>query len=276
MASKAQIKAAARPKPVPAPAAALAPAQAQPEPNLLRAPIDGLNPEQREQARVALLATIQESIAGLHTCRLQDVAQFVDIVENDAGCTTPAESFITSIVNDHYREEGLTPELAAWEIERPDGFRISFRDAIDTGKRFNAMYPKLMNARQSPKPEPMKEAAAAQPAASSESPRRHERCHSENMAAIASRLSEFTNDFDSMRLLAFIDILQDESGLLTPLEHLVTDLVGEYCHRGVTPEYVEERSQDFRQEFEEAMRLTRLFTAEYADSIKAAPASAAA
>jgi len=116
----------------------------RPEPDLLRAKIHQFSEQWAERTRASLLAMIQRSIPGLSALALQTVARFVDIVENDAGTDTPAESFITTIVDHHYAFGGLTPESEIHEIESPDGFRINFADLIDSTKRCIAIYPDVM------------------------------------------------------------------------------------------------------------------------------------
>jgi hypothetical protein len=103
-----------------------------------------------------------------------------------------------------------------------------------------------------------------------------ERRRRENMAEIASRLHEFNNEWDSRRLLAFMNIVRGEIGPQTPFETFTMDLISEYCYRGVTPEYVEKHLNDFRDDFEQTVEIAREFSAKYAEVIKAATAAAAA
>jgi hypothetical protein len=96
-----------------------------------------LSPAIDEVLRGRLLGKILKSLTGFPTGTLQEVALFVDICENDHGCTTPAEEFITDLVVVYRRGSGLTPDQAA---EVLDKFRESFTDALGIAKRFNALY----------------------------------------------------------------------------------------------------------------------------------------
>ncbi|MCL4852242.1 MAG: hypothetical protein KJZ78_12785 [Bryobacteraceae bacterium] len=99
----------------------------------------------REDFREKLLNLIEDSISEMDTSDLQEVAQFIDIVENDRGCTTPAEEFIKNLVFGHYARpgEGLTPKIARAELET---FREHFADAVEITKRFNRIYSSSVNA----------------------------------------------------------------------------------------------------------------------------------
>jgi hypothetical protein len=110
------------------------------------------------------LARACKSVARLDANSLQDVAQFIDAVEHNSGCITPAENFIVAVLNHHYQFGGLTPGEAIWEIENPDGFRINFEEALSTAKSFSAVYPQLVNAHQAPdsaQPEPQPRSVTA-------------------------------------------------------------------------------------------------------------------
>src|SRR5689334_3334386 len=64
-----------------------------------------------DQLSAELKAYICRGVAGLDLYDLQNVARFVDIVQNESGCNTPAESFIMKLVGYHYGR-GLSPEKA--------------------------------------------------------------------------------------------------------------------------------------------------------------------
>jgi hypothetical protein len=119
--------------------------QAHPNPDLLRAQLHDLPDHQAENARAMLLAMILKSISEKDAPRLQTVARFVEIAENDCGTVTPAENFIVDLVDRHFYD-GLTPEDALAEIEGSSGFRINFNEAVELAKRFNTQYPQLTKA----------------------------------------------------------------------------------------------------------------------------------
>ena len=153
------ITPAAAPQPKPEPA----PSQALPTPDPLRTCLSGLSPEQRETLRVRFLAMILKAIAEMDIHSLQSVAQLTDMVENEQGCSTPAENLVHGLVATHYLYGGITPETVARELdpENTDGFRLNFDEAVDVTRRFSATYPELINGRQGePKPDPISHTAA--------------------------------------------------------------------------------------------------------------------
>ena len=83
-----------------------------------------------------------QSLPEMATAKVQEVAQFMDLCNNDRGCLTPAESFITDLVSDHYLFGGLTPERVMHEFESPDGFKINYEECIENMERFNVAYAK--------------------------------------------------------------------------------------------------------------------------------------
>lgn len=98
-----------------------------------------------EGFREKLLNLIEDSISEMNTSDLQQVAQFIDIVENDHGCTTPAEEFITSLIFGHYARagKGLTPKIARSELQI---FCEHFAAAVEITKRFNHTYSAIVKA----------------------------------------------------------------------------------------------------------------------------------
>jgi hypothetical protein len=96
--------------------------------------------EQREQARNALLAGLIERVSEMCETRLQSVVRFAEIETNNSGCVTPAEEYLSQLVDDHY-ERGLTPDDAA---ERLETFREDFTDVLKTSTRFIARYPETL------------------------------------------------------------------------------------------------------------------------------------
>jgi hypothetical protein len=83
-----------------------APPQTQPPPavptalDLLRAKAYDLPDEVLEARRVALFAMILKATAEMSAFKLQTVAQFIDVADNDGGSDTPAENLLTSLVRD--------------------------------------------------------------------------------------------------------------------------------------------------------------------------------
>jgi hypothetical protein len=70
---------------------------------------------------------------------LQDLACCMEAVENEHGCTTPAEQFITTLAYYHARG-GLTPANAAAHLEV---FRRDFYEAVTIHARFAERYGQL-------------------------------------------------------------------------------------------------------------------------------------
>jgi hypothetical protein len=102
-------------------------------------------PAEEAAIRSILLGDIMESLTGMSASEVQSVARFIDIVNRDRGYITPAEDFITGLVDYHYSGfGGLTPAEALERIEEPtEGFRENFKEAVERASEFRAMYPKL-------------------------------------------------------------------------------------------------------------------------------------
>src|ERR1039457_6822693 len=64
-----------------------------------------------------------------------------DIVDAETGCNTPAEEFITGLVDQHY-SDGLTPEDVSQDMEQ---FRENFDSMVRDAKRIVARYPEAFN-----------------------------------------------------------------------------------------------------------------------------------
>jgi hypothetical protein len=113
---------------------------------MLRAKAHGLTDEEEVALSASLAAMIHKGIAQMRPFQLQEVAQFIDLVLHDQGCTTPAEAFITDLVSDHYAYGGITPERVAEQLDpdNSDGFRFNFVEAIEVARRMRAIYPKLV------------------------------------------------------------------------------------------------------------------------------------
>ena len=92
--------------------------------------------EERRDARAALLTHIVEQTAYLHLEELQDMAILLEILQNDTGCTSPAEEFITNLLAS-YQCDDLTPEDAERELAE---FKSSFEITIRMAKRALATF----------------------------------------------------------------------------------------------------------------------------------------
>lgn len=93
-----------------------------------------------ETEEAKLRTALAEAVRKMSPCRLQELARFVQIMENDHGCSTPAENLITTLVLKHCLR-GLTPESVEEELAE---FRTDFNDAVRAAKQFNSQYPKLV------------------------------------------------------------------------------------------------------------------------------------
>lgn len=116
-----------------------------PEPDLLRVKAYSLTAQEEAALSSALLAQIHKAIVEMPASQLQDIAQFVDLMEHNYGCASPAETFIRSLVNTHYTH-GLTPEEVATHLdpENSDGFRYNFDEAIEIARRIRRTYSQLV------------------------------------------------------------------------------------------------------------------------------------
>ena len=133
------------------PAAAPVPTTPPPAPEAVRVldPLRGVQnfydleekqPKEAKALRAQLLGQIMQSLPKMPTAQVQEVAQFLDLCANDRGCVTPAEAFITGLVNTHYLFGGLTPEGVMDEFEGEDGFKVNYEESIEYMDRFNLAY----------------------------------------------------------------------------------------------------------------------------------------
>jgi hypothetical protein len=100
-------------------------------------------PQEAKALRARLLEQIIQSLPRMDTTSVQSVAQFMDLCQNDRGCVTPAESFITDLVSDHYLHGGLTPETVMHEFDgNCDGFKTNYEESLESVQRFNMAYAK--------------------------------------------------------------------------------------------------------------------------------------
>jgi hypothetical protein len=167
------------------------------------------------------------------------------------------------------------PQRTAHEIVADiDAARAKLRDANAELMAFS--YPESVRI---PVPTPPAPAPAAPPQLTAEQRQqaeneRHERQYRDIMAEVAGRLHEIDTEWTARPLLAVLDILRDENGCTSPTEEFLLDLLREYSHRAVTPEYVDSQMEEYRTNFNEAVETARFFTAKYAEALK--PATAAA
>jgi len=79
------------------------------------------------ELRRQLLREVEQRIAAFSVHRLYDVASCVEALENERGCMTPSEEFVSDIVGG-YGRFGLTPADAAHALEE-------FRENFDSMER---------------------------------------------------------------------------------------------------------------------------------------------
>jgi len=98
------------------------------------------DPVLREELRTLIVGSIAKMSNGC----LQAVARFIDIQQNDRGCMSPAEDFITYLVMSHFtqRNVGLTPKDVEDRLKQ---FHEDFTFAFDITRRFNRTYSALVN-----------------------------------------------------------------------------------------------------------------------------------
>ena len=108
----------------------------------MNASLSELSPEQEQEVRAALLSRLQQQLAGMETCQMQSITWYVDVVEADRGCDTPAQDFITTLVLHNYVRP-LIPDNAARLLEE---FRKNFDCMVDAARIFSAKYPKAVKA----------------------------------------------------------------------------------------------------------------------------------
>lgn len=196
-------------------------------------------PKEAKALRAQLLGQIMQSLPKMATARVQEVAQFMDLCNNDRGCVTPVESFITDLVSNHYLYGGLTPDGVMAEFEGQEGFKVNYEEYVEGVDRFNLAYG-----------QPAQAPAAAEPAA--EPPAAEE-------------------DVD---LIAwFADIEEADRGSDTPAENFVRSLVMTHHIRGLTPDDAARDLEEFRENFDCMAKAARIFSAKYPEAVKAATAA---
>jgi hypothetical protein len=121
------------------PAPAVAP---QPKMNLMKVDLSRLSAQQDEEVHDALLAQLLQRFAAKSTRGLQDVLWYVEILETDSGCDTPAENFITQLVMVHALR-GLTPDDVDHDLK---DFRLNFDDMAIAAAEFTARYPEAVKS----------------------------------------------------------------------------------------------------------------------------------
>jgi hypothetical protein len=97
-----------------------------------------LSPEQEREVRAALLARLQQQLAGMETSGIRSIAWYANIEGADRGCDTPAEDFLTTLVLHNYVRP-LIPDDAARLLEE---FRENFDSMVEGARAFTARYPK--------------------------------------------------------------------------------------------------------------------------------------
>ena len=100
------------------------------------------SPEEEREVRQALLARLQQQFASMTAMDIQSVARYADIVDAETGCNTPAEEFITGLVDQHY-SDGLTPDDVGHDMEQ---FRVNFDDMVRDARAFTARYPEAVKS----------------------------------------------------------------------------------------------------------------------------------
>jgi hypothetical protein len=105
--------------------------------------LEKTQPEEAAALRAQLLEQITALPPEMSTSDVQQVAQFMDLCNNNRGCVTPVENFLTELVSEHYLCGGLTPEVVLHEFDgNCDGFKTNYEETVESVARFNAAYPK--------------------------------------------------------------------------------------------------------------------------------------
>lgn len=96
----------------------------------------------RESAlRGQILREIRRRMNDLALSDLFDLAACTEAIQNEHGCSTPAEGFITKVANFH-AWHGLTPADVAYCLEE---FRENFESELRDSKLFASRYASLVN-----------------------------------------------------------------------------------------------------------------------------------
>ena len=247
----------------PTPPAAPVPATQPPAPAV--APLDPLRgvqnfydleekrPKEAKALRAQLLDQIMQSLPKMATAQVQEVAQFLDLCANDRGCVTPAEAFITDLVNTHYLFGGLTPEGVMDEFEGQDGFRVNYEECAEGVDRFNLAYGQRTQA-----------PAAVVPGAVPITTQAQE---------LRARLMEQLAGMSACKLESiaqYADIREARNGCDTPAEEFIARLVLHNHVRALTPDDAARILEEFRENFDSMVEGARTFVARYPEAVKSA------
>ncbi len=131
-----------KPTSTPLPAAEPVKIETPPETDILRTDTYKLSPDKETALRLRLTDRIKERLRSLTSAlELQEVAQFLEVMERNRGCTTPAETFIIGLLGSHFREEGLDLSDIEWHLRE---FKTSSEGIEDLLGYFGEMYPELI------------------------------------------------------------------------------------------------------------------------------------
>jgi hypothetical protein len=210
-------------------------------------------PKEAKALRAQLLGQIMQSLPKMDTARVQEVAQFMDLCNNDRGCVTPVESFITDLVSDHYLYGGLTPEGVMAEFEGQDGFKVNYEECAEGVDRFNLAYGQRTQA-----------PAAVVPGAVPITTQAQE---------LRARLMEQLAGMSACKLESiaqYADIGEANNGCDTPAEDFIARLVLSHSIRPLTPDDTARYLEEFRENFDSMVEGARNFSAKYPKAVKAA------
>jgi hypothetical protein len=244
--------------PAAAPVSAAPPPEAAPALDPLRGvqnfhDLEEKQPKEAKALRAQLLGQIMQSLPKMDTARVQEVAQFMDLCNNDRGCVTPVESFITDLVSDHYLYGGLTPEGVMAEFEGQDGFKVNYEECAEGVDRFNLAYG-----------QPAQAHAVAVPGAVPITTQAQE---------LRARLMEQLAGMSACKLESitqYADIREAHNGCDTPAEEFIALLVLHHAARPITPDDVGRRLEEFRENFDSMVEGARNFSAKYPKAASAA------
>jgi hypothetical protein len=249
--------------PAAAPASAAPPPEAAPVLDPLRGvqnfyDLEKKQPKEAKALRAQLLEQIMQSLPKMDTALVQEVAQFMDLCNNDRGCVTPVESFITDLVSDHYLYGGLTPDGVMAEFEGQDGFKVNYEECAEGVDRFNLAYGQRTQA-------PAVAVPGAVPIAT-QGQGQELRAHLlEQLAGMSACKLE--------SIAQYADIGEANNGCDTPAEDFIARLVLSHSIRPLTPDDTARYLEEFRENFDSMVEGARIFVAKYPAAVNTAAAA---
>ena len=168
----------------------------------------------------------------------ESLCEYLPILRNYHGCSTPAEAFITSLVRQHGQHHGP----------------VTLEDVESALEEFDEDYKIAVRDHQIFQREPFAEARGQLPPVE---------CPFVDLSK-----------YEYQGLCQYLEIIRTEAGCNTPIEAFITDLVLYHLHCPLTPERVTAKMEALREDFAD-LPFIASYCARYYPNLKTEPSSAA-